>query len=103
MRKMKWQARWIWREGDPSPRNYFLYFRKKVNLSSVPEEASLSISADSRYVLYLNGEYIGQGPARSFPEHQQFDPYQVEGRLNKGENVISFWFSLFLKGECYYE
>jgi len=89
MRKMKWQARWIWREGDPAPRNYFLYFRKKVDLSSVPEEASLSISADSRYILYLNGEYIGQGPARSFPEHQQFDSYQVEGRLNKGENVIA--------------
>lgn len=86
---MKWKAKWIWKEGETSPRNYFLCFRKKFNLSNLTEKMSLSISADSRYILYLNGEYIGQGPARSFPEHQQFDSYNVEGKLTKGRNIVA--------------
>ncbi|MCK4244860.1 MAG: family 78 glycoside hydrolase catalytic domain [Candidatus Omnitrophica bacterium] len=86
---MNWKARWIWQKGESAPRNYFLYFRKGFNLLSLPKKASLSISADSRYILYLNGEYLGRGPARSFPEHQQFDSYNVEGKLIEGKNVVA--------------
>ncbi|HCG77517.1 MAG: hypothetical protein CO162_03310 [bacterium (Candidatus Ratteibacteria) CG_4_9_14_3_um_filter_41_21] len=86
---MKWKGRWIWQKGEVAPRNYFLYFRKSFNLLELPKKVSLSVSADSRYILYLNGEYLGQGPARSFPEHQQFDSYNVEGKLIKGKNIIA--------------
>jgi alpha-L-rhamnosidase len=40
-------------------------FRKSFYLGSVPERAPARITADSRYLLYLNGCEVFRGPIRS--------------------------------------
>jgi len=75
---MNWKARWIWMEGEEKPRNFFLMCRKGFKLDGEIASASLAITADSRYVLYVNGERIGQGPPRSFPWRQNFDSYDIK-------------------------
>jgi len=82
-------SKWIWCKGETAPINYFQYFRKKVEITTPIKEANLSITADSRYILYLNGEYIGQGPARSFPDFQNYDIYNITDKLKQGNNIIS--------------
>ncbi len=81
---------WIWCRGEERPRNFRLNVRK---LFSLPQDqvvrARLRISADSRYRLYLNGEWLGDGPSRSFPQHQQFDEYEVTGQLQGGDNILA--------------
>lgn len=97
IRGKDWLARWIWSEGEPQPRNAYLYARRSFQVPADLGEALtrglslawLRISADSRYVLYLNGVRIGQGPARSWPFDQQYDVYDVGRHLRPGENVVA--------------
>jgi len=86
---MNWKARWIWMEGEEKPRNFFLMCRKSFKLDGEIVSASLAITADSRYVLYVNGERIGQGPPRSFPWRQNYDLYDITPYLRNGENLIA--------------
>jgi len=84
-----WKAKWIWCEGEPTPRNFYLCVRKALNVPRNLKSASIRITADSRYVLFLNGERLGQGPVRSWPFEQSFDTYDVSARLRPGRNVLS--------------
>jgi len=84
-----WKANWIWNAGDPQPRNYRLNARKTIHCKPGLQNAFLHISADSRYRLYVNGEWLGDGPARSFPHLQQFDSYDIAPYLTKGDNVVA--------------
>jgi hypothetical protein len=86
---MDWNAKWIWIEGEEKPRNLFLMCRKSFRLPRGVRSASLAITADTRYALYLNGERIGQGPPRSFPWRQNYDVYDVTSYLRPGENVVA--------------
>lgn len=82
-------AQWIFIEGEPSPANYYLAARKTFTLDRVPENAVLHISADSRYVLYVNGSRVGRGPNRCWPFNQQYDSHQAAHLLREGTNVIA--------------
>ncbi|MEQ4480917.1 family 78 glycoside hydrolase catalytic domain [Cohnella silvisoli] len=89
---MKWLASWIWGDGEASPRNEWRCFRKTFDVPSAgaAESASLTITADSRYVLYVNGTQLGRGPVRSWPFEQSYDTYEVGHLLKPGEkNTIA--------------
>ena len=86
---LDWKANWIWDSGEAQPRNYRLNVRKVFECQSELREAIIHISADSRYRLYLNGIWIGDGPARSFPHLQQFDSYDIKPYLSKGKNIVA--------------
>ncbi|RCW48929.1 family 78 glycoside hydrolase catalytic domain [Paenibacillus prosopidis] len=86
-----WQANWIWSEGEESPRNEWHCFRKTFTVT-VEEwgKASLRMTADSRYVLYINGQRLGRGPVRSWPFEQSYDTYEVGHLLQPGKlNTIA--------------
>jgi alpha-L-rhamnosidase len=84
-----WEARWIWDAGPPSPQNYYLHARKSFDLDAAPSAAKLLISADSKYKLYVNGEFIRRGPARSDSRWQQYDEFDVRSKLRPGRNAIA--------------
>ncbi|MSU50301.1 MAG: hypothetical protein EXS37_14650 [Opitutus sp.] len=84
-----WQARWIWDDGVATPYHHFLMARKTFSLPGAPARASLKITVSDRYLLYVNGEYVGRGPARSDPRFVSFDPYDLGVRLRPGENTIA--------------
>ncbi|MFC4601186.1 family 78 glycoside hydrolase catalytic domain [Cohnella hongkongensis] len=88
---MSWQALWIWGDGEASPRNAWRCFRRTFDVPKEgAESASLRISADSRYVLYVNGTQVGRGPVRSWPFEQSFDTYEVGHLLRPGQpNTIA--------------
>jgi len=97
-----WAARWIWTDGPRSPRNLYLCVRKDFQTSRTNEPARLHVSADSRYRLYLNGQWLGDGPARSFFWAQQFDTYDVTGLLKPGRNVLALLVSHYGEGTFQY-
>ncbi len=86
---MTLQASWIWAPGDPAPRNAVMYFRRTFELDDVPGAAHLLISADSRYILYVNGHRLGFGPVRNYQYNYQYDSYDVAAFLAPGENVVA--------------
>ncbi|MDZ7725301.1 MAG: hypothetical protein U5R06_21405 [candidate division KSB1 bacterium] len=53
------------------------YFRKRFALRSEPDSFVLHISADNRYKLYVNGSYIGFGPAVGDLHHWYYDTYRT--------------------------
>jgi len=89
MPKRNWTAKWIWIDGDAQPRNMHVVVRKTFRLADPAVKAELAISADSRYRLMINGQWIGDGPARSFPHRQQFDLYDIAPYLHIGDNTVA--------------
>ena len=51
--------------------------------------ATLWITADSRYKLWVNGTFASRGPARSWPHRQAVDRIDITGLLRGTDNVIA--------------
>jgi hypothetical protein len=81
-----WQAQWIWLSEEENP---MMLSRKSFELGDIPQKALLKITATSKYKLYVNGQYLLQGPARSAPHHQSFDQIEITPLLEKGINTIA--------------
>lgn len=79
------QPRWIWLPEAPSGIDVFVFARREFTVSSAGWVRA-RITADARYILYLNGVRIGRGPIRSEPRDRTFDEYEVA--LRAGVNVI---------------
>jgi len=84
---MDWQAQWIWMAQDET--SDMLLARKIFNLSEILEQAHVAITASSVYELFVNGHYIGRGPARCAPHHQSFDVLEISKSLRKGQNCLA--------------
>lgn len=79
------EAKWIW--SPEHPRGQAVkgdcYFRKTLQVSSV-EEATVTVTADDRYELYINGRRVGQGSSI-----RQMEKYDITRLLGRGRNVIA--------------
>ncbi|MBQ7258016.1 MAG: family 78 glycoside hydrolase catalytic domain [Abditibacteriota bacterium] len=78
---------WIWTKDKTPEFNRFVRFRKTFSYSG--GKADLEITADTRYALYVNGEFLGFGPGRCWANHYNYDIYDISPYLQKGENLIA--------------
>ncbi|SDK98045.1 alpha-L-rhamnosidase [Catalinimonas alkaloidigena] len=84
-----WYAQWI-APPDIDPYAYGVYhLRKSFGLSSVPASLPVYVSGDNRYRLYVNGHYVGFGPARDDAFHWPYDSLDLAPHLQRGKNVIA--------------
>ncbi len=58
-------------------------------LDEVPAECEIQVTADARYSLWVNGQFVNHGPARGFVESQPFDRLEIAPHLVKGRNSIA--------------
>lgn len=84
----EWRAQWIWCDAEERPRNAYAYFRKTFQLEGAAA-APVRVSADNRYLLYVNGRRVAHGPARCDRRWQSFDELDLAPYLREGENVIA--------------
>ncbi len=82
-------AKWIWIPCERTPPCTFVFFRHEFTLTDLPTSSPGWISADSRYLLYVNGERIQFGPAPFDPRHAEADPVEISKHLRVGKNVIA--------------
>ena len=84
-------AFWIWRRQDSyTPYHQVILARKTFRLAAAPGAASsLKIAVDGAYRLFVNGEWVADGPARSWPEHFQYDEIDVTPYLAAGSNELA--------------
>ncbi len=81
---------WIWPYDNRwDLHNAYALFRHDFTLDRVPRRAPLFITADQSYHLYLNGAFVGRGPARGFQSHWPYDEIDVARWLVPGRNVIA--------------
>jgi len=83
------EAKWIWIAGEASPVNFHLAARKVFKLPEEFSDPRLRITADCRYMVFLNGKYLGRGPIRSWPQAYHYDQYDLTGYVHSGANVIA--------------
>ncbi|RME97029.1 MAG: hypothetical protein D6768_20630, partial [Chloroflexi bacterium] len=80
-------AVWIGSDHPFDLHEAYLNFRSpagwQVNPKSGPVE--LFITADSRYKLWVNGQFVARGPGRSYPHCQSVDRLDITGRLQPGQ------------------
>lgn len=65
-----------------------VYFRKRVTYRRSMGRMTCRISADSRYKLYVNGEFVQEGPAKGDLETWYADTADVTPYLAEGENAV---------------
>ena len=83
------RAHWIWSAQQKfSDYNIAAQFRKEFSISTPIASAILHITADSRYRVSLNGQWINDGPGKAYPEHWTYDSYEVRDLLKTGPNLI---------------
>ncbi|PIP15406.1 MAG: hypothetical protein COX46_05955, partial [bacterium (Candidatus Ratteibacteria) CG23_combo_of_CG06-09_8_20_14_all_48_7] len=88
-KKMNWEKEWVWVKGPESPRNFYVYFRGWFESGEGVKKVLVHLTADSRYLLYLNGEFQGRGPAKCDPKYQYYDTYNVTKKVTAGRNLIA--------------
>ncbi|MBQ8782192.1 MAG: family 78 glycoside hydrolase catalytic domain [Clostridia bacterium] len=74
--------------------NRHILFRKKFTLKRA-KKATLKITADDYYKLYINGQFVTQGPASSYPDSNYYNEIDVTPYLAEGDNTFAV--------HCYYQ
>lgn len=83
---MQLDAEWIWAEEEYL--NAYCYLRRSFEVAEVAMKATLRISADTSYALWVNGRFVGRGPGPYVRETRPVDAYGVTDLLRPGRNVI---------------
>jgi alpha-L-rhamnosidase len=86
---VNWKGKWITPPAIDVRAQGVYYFRKTFRLGAVPQRAVVRCSADNRFVLYVNGARVAEGPARSDLDHWRFESVDLAPWLRPGENVLS--------------
>ena len=68
-----WMSKWC-DDGQPDQNDYkVLQFRRTFDLKKVPEKFNISVSADNRYRLFVNGKSVAAGPERGDVRQWYYD------------------------------
>lgn len=78
--------------GD-EPKNYHMLVRHVFYMDEGMMERAgetvLDITADDYYKVWINGVFIGQGPAPGYPFRYYYNRYRIGSALREGKNVIA--------------
>lgn len=85
---MNTNAWWIWAEREECNTYNDTVVATRSFAANQPQKAEMQITADSYYRLFVNGTWIGDGPARAWPEHYSFDVLDLTPHLRNGTNEI---------------
>src|ERR1700722_5869715 len=83
-RHREWKASWITHPTAPLREPLVLHFRRSLDLASVPATYVARVSADNRFILYVNGKRVGDGPARSDLSHWRYERFDLAPYLQQG-------------------
>lgn len=82
------KAKWIWGSNITEKENTAVCFRKNFTVDKI-KNTIIKLSADTRYVLYINGKEVGRGPIRSTIDRWFYDEYDISGDIIQGENLLA--------------
>jgi len=82
-------AKPIWPKGQDTERNLFVGFRATFRAEG-QGTIWLRATGATLYRVFLNGQFLGHGPARGPHGYYRVDEWDLTGRLQPGENVVAF-------------
>jgi alpha-L-rhamnosidase len=84
-----WHASWVTHPGAPLREPAVLHFRRALTLDAAPGSYIVRVSADNRFVLYVNGQRVGDGPARGDLDHWRYERFDLAPYLRAGRNLVA--------------
>ena len=84
-----WHAAWSTHPTAPLREPIVLHFRRALTLTAVPATYTIRVSADNRFILYVNGHRVGDGPARGDLLHWRYERFDLAPFLQTGPNLIT--------------
>ena len=93
-------ARPLWPEGHEREKNLTVAFRASFE-APAGEKVLLRAAGSTLYRIFLNGEFIGHGPARGPHGWYRVDEIDLTAKLNPGANVIAFEVAGYNVNSCY--
>jgi alpha-L-rhamnosidase len=84
-----WRASWVTHPAAPLREPIVLHFRRMLSLSAAPVSYPVRVSADNRFILYVNGHRVGDGPARGDLAHWRYERFDLAPMLHAGRNVVT--------------
>ena len=82
------QSSMIWSTTAPDGKQAYVAFRKNFDLTALSSPILLKLFADSRYLLWINGQYVLRGPCRFNPKRPEYDVINVHPYLKTGSNSL---------------
>ena len=79
-------ASWLWLPGAANDRFCFVKFRNEFEVAEGAAPLVFDVSADERFVLLLDGEFVARGPNRGTVENWQYQTYVAD--LKPGRHVF---------------
>ncbi|MFW5814550.1 MAG: alpha-L-rhamnosidase C-terminal domain-containing protein [Spirochaetota bacterium] len=95
--QVAWHARYAWSETIGGPGLEVRRLRRRFQLASLPERAIVHVTAESRYILFVNGRRVGRGPLKGTVAEHHFETFDVAPFLRVGDNVVAAevrWFGV---------
>ncbi|WP_018612072.1 hypothetical protein [Segetibacter koreensis] len=89
LQRKPWNAEWITVPNTPEKEYGVYQFRKVFSISTKPASFVVHISGDNRYKLFVNGELVSLGPARSDISHWHFETVDIARYLKGGKNTLA--------------
>ncbi|MCE5345539.1 MAG: hypothetical protein LLG13_04510 [Bacteroidales bacterium] len=78
----------VWVPGREKEMNLTLGFRGTFQADN-DQNYTLKITASTLYRVYLNGMFLGYGPARAAHGYFRVDEYNLDKLIRKGENIVA--------------
>ena len=82
-------AKWIWLPNSGDTQNQWVEMRKSFRVQEVCQDASLCISADTDYFVWLNGKRVAFSQFSDYPQDKTYNQFPVADALIKGDNQLS--------------
>ncbi|HNT86923.1 MAG TPA: glycosyl hydrolase, partial [Candidatus Hydrogenedentes bacterium] len=82
------EAQWVWAPNTPEGK-LKRWFRRAFTLDTAPAKARINISCDNGYVLYLNGEKLGEESIYGEEGWGRAERFDAAPYLRAGDNVIA--------------
>ncbi len=96
-----WSSEGVWgASADPRPVQV-RWFARRVRFSA-GGRALLALSADTRYLLHVNGRIVARGPQKGDVAHQHYDALDLGDELVEGDNLLLVRVDSYAKAFPYY-
>lgn len=78
----------VWAKGREKEMNLNVGFRAKFD-ANLNQDIKIKISASTIYRVFVNGVFVGSGPARAAHGYFRIDEFSLRQFLKEGENVLA--------------
>ena len=66
-----------------------LHFRRALDMTAVPKSLPVTVTADNRFILYVNGQRVATGPSAGTVQDWRTEAVDLAPYLHQGGNVVA--------------